>query len=149
MFLGRVYRKKRRLSLSSLHPPQKACKLLRGMWRPPTQNVSGQERNWYDSVFYSHAAFCGCGDCVGHLSYLATHLGRPPSAQPPPQQQPPAIRRLPALPAPPNPSGDRAAWPTGGGDAGEDGPGEGGAAGGFADLADDELLTAAVEAAEE
>ena len=98
-------------------------------------------------MFYSHAAFCGCKNCVGHLNYLATHLGRPPSAQPPPQQQPPAIKRLPTLPAPPNPSGDRATWPTGGGNAGEDGPGEGGAARGFADLADDKLLTTAVEAA--
>ena len=98
-------------------------------------------------MFYSHAAFYNCGDCIGHLSYLATHLSRPPSAQPPTQQQPPAIKRLPALPAPPNPSGDQAAWPTGGKDAGEDGPGEGGAAEGFADLANDELLTAAVKAA--
>ncbi len=112
MFLGKLYRKKRRLSLSPLHSPPKARKLLRGMWRPPTQNVPGQERNWYDAVFYSHAAFCGCGDCIGHLSRLAVDLGRPPSAHPPPQLQPPALRRLPALPAPPNPSGDRAAWPT-------------------------------------
>lgn len=149
MFLGRIYRKKRRLSLSPLHSPQKARKLLKGMWRPPTQNVSGQERKWFDSVVYSHAAFCGCGDCIGHLSRLAADLGRPSGAHPPSQHQPPPLRRLPALPAPPNPSGDRAAWPTGGGDDGEDGPGEGGAAGGFADLADEELLTAAVEAAEE
>ena len=86
---------------------------------------------------------------LSHLNYLTTHLGRPPNTQPPPQQQPPAIKRLPTLPAPPNPSNNRATWPTGGRDAGEDGPGEGGAAGGFADLADDKLLTAAVEAAEE
>ena len=88
-------------------------------------------------------------NCVGHLNYLATHLNQPPSAQPPPQQQPPAIRRLPALPAPPNPSNNQATWPTGGGDAGEDGPREGGAAKSFADLADNELLTAAVKAAKE
>ena len=100
-------------------------------------------------MFYSHATFYNYKNYIGHLSYLATHLGRPPSTQPPPQQQPPAKRRLPTLPAPPNPSGDQAAWPTNNKNAKKDDPKKRGAAKNFTDLADDELLTAAVEAAEE
>lgn len=148
MFLGKLYRKKRRLSLPSLPAAPKTSKLLKGMWRPPRHNARGQARNWYESVFRSHAAWCGCGDFIAHLCDLADDFGRPgPSG--PPDPPPPPVRPLPALPAPPNPSGSRAQWPTGGGD-GEDEPrGGGDGAGGFADLADEELLTAAAELAEE
>lgn len=148
MFLGKLYRKKRLLSLSPLHTPQKARRLLTAMWRPPAYNVQGQERQWYESCFRSHAAMCGCGDFIRHLCHLADNFGRPSTVPRPPAPTPP-VRPLPALPAPPNPSGSRAAWPTGGGD-GEDEPrGGGDGAGGLAELADEELLSAAVDAAEE
>nr|BAA77433.2 ORF2 [Torque teno virus] len=148
MFLGKLYRKKRRLSLSSLHTPQKARKLLSDMWRPPVHNVQGQERQWYESCFRSHAAMCGCGDFIRHLCSLADNFGRPATVPRPPAPPPP-VRPLPALPAPPNPSGSRAQWPTGGGDVEDEPRGGGDGAGGFADLADEELLTAAAELAEE
>ncbi|EGC3906549.1 hypothetical protein H9K85_005325, partial [Escherichia coli] len=83
-----------------------------------------------------------------HLCDLANDFGRP-STVPQPPAPPPPVRPLPALPAPLNPPGSRAAWPTGGGD-GEDEPrGGGDGAGGLAELADDELLSAVVDAAEE
>ena len=148
MFLGKLYRKKRRLPLSPLHTTQKTRRFLSTMWTPPTHNVRGQERQWYESCFRSHASFCGCGDFIRHLCDLANDFGRPPTAPRPPAPPPP-VRPLPALPAPPNPSGSRAAWPTGGTDGDEEPRGGGDGAGGFADLADEELLSAAVEAAEE
>lgn len=150
MHFSRVSRKKRKVSLLPVHPPQKTRRLLIAMWRPSPQNGPWLERNWYESVYRSHAAFCSCGDCAGHLSYLAANLGRPPSAQAAPQQLPPAIRALPALPAPQGDSGNRAPWPGAGGDAADDGdPGDRADADGGAGGPADEDLLAAFDLAEE
>lgn len=148
MFLGRILRKKRRLSLQTLPTAPKTRKLLKGMWRPSRHNVRGQARNWYESVFRSHAAWCGCGDFVTHLSDLANDFGRPGPAGAP-EPPPPPVRPLPALPAPPNTPSDRAAWPSGGGAAAGDDRGDRGAGGGFAELADEDLLDAAADLAAE
>ena len=148
MFLGKLYRKKRRLPLCPLHTPQKARRIMSSLWRPSVHNVRGQQRQWYESCFRSHAAICGCGDFIRHLCDLANDFGRPPTTPRPPAPPPP-VRPLPALPAPPDPSGSRAAWPTGGGDGEDELRGGGGGAGDFAELADDDLLSAAVDVAEE
>ncbi|ABV25034.1 ORF2 [Torque teno virus 3] len=117
------------------------------MWQPPTQNGTQLERHWFESVWRSHAAFCSCGDCIGHLQHLATNLGRPPAPQPPRDQHPPHIRGLPALPAPPS---NRNSWPGTGGDAagGEAGGSRGAGDGGDGELADEDLLDAIALAAE-
>lgn len=114
------------------------------MWQPPVHNVPGQERNWYESIYRSHASFCGCGDFVGHLNHLAASLGRPPRSRHPGGPGTPQIRNLPALPAPQGEPGDRAPWPTDGGAGGAaGGDGERGAdRGGPADVEDDALLAA-------
>lgn len=114
------------------------------MWQPPVHNVPGIERNWYESCFRSHAAFCGCGDFVGHINHLAATLGRPARSRHPGGPGTPQVRNLPALPAPAGESGDRAPWPGAGGpagDGGDDGD-RGAAAGGPADVEDDALLAA-------
>ncbi|ABV25031.1 ORF2/3 [Torque teno virus 3] len=117
------------------------------MWQPPTQNGTQLERHWFESVWRSHAAFCSCGDCIGHLQHLATNLGRPPAPQPPRDQHPPHIRGLPALPAPPS---NRNSWPGTGGDAagGEAGGSRGAGDGGDGELADEDLLDAIALAAD-
>lgn len=129
MFLGKLYRKKRKLLLLSVHSPPKTPSMS---WSRPAHDAPGIERRWYDSVWSSHAACCGCGDPVGHINRLATRLGRPTSAGPPPTPRGPQIRPLPALPAPET-------WPgaaAGGGAAGDaagDRGGEGADDGGVAD----------------
>jgi hypothetical protein len=150
MFLGRLYRKKRQVSLLQLHPPQKTRRFLNTMWRPPTQNAAWIQRNWYESVYRSHAAICGCGDCAGHFSRLAADLGRPSAPQAPLQQQLPVIRGLPALPAPPGELGDRAPWPGVSGEEGGDGgdPDLAAAGGGDGEPDDGDLLAAFDLAAE-
>lgn len=147
MFLGRCWRKKRQLLLLPVQSPQATPSMSR--WQPPVHNAPGIERQWYDSVWRSHAACCGCGDVIGHLNDLAARFGRPGNPRPPGAPQPPPVRPLPALPAP-EPPADRAPWPmAGGGD-------EGGAAGGGRDAgdggpaaADEEDLDALFAAAEE
>ncbi|BAB20603.1 hypothetical protein TTV2_gp1 [Torque teno virus 2] len=119
------------------------------LWRPPAHDVTGLERNWYESCFRSHAAMCGCGNFIDHLNDLASRFGRPPNPRPPGAPQPPPIRPLPALPAPEGP--ERAPWRSGGGgDAegrgGGDAPRRGDGDGG--DLADAELLAALEDDAE-
>lgn len=95
-FCGRHYRKKRLLPLRYVPSAPKKPPIM--SWRPPAHNVEGQEGLWYRSVFQSHAAFCGCGDFVGHLNRLAERLGRPQPPRPPGGPPGPAIRVLPALP---------------------------------------------------
>jgi hypothetical protein len=138
MFLGKLYRKKRALPLCCLPTPKK--KPPPDMtWRPPVHNAHGIERNLYECVFRAHAASCGCGDLVGHISLLAQRYGAPPRP-PAPGAPRPQIRRQLALPAPPaNPQQANPEWP--GGDGGDDGAG-GPAAGGVAadaDYQEDEL----------
>ena len=147
MFIGRHYRKKVQLLL----PPVPAAPPTPSMsrWRPPLHHGQGVERNWYESVFRSHAAMCGCGDFVNHIVDLASRFGRPGNPRPPGAPQPPPIRPLPALPPPEHP-GDRAPWPmAGGGDGGDAGGGDRGAADGGPVAADDEDLDALFAAADE
>lgn len=134
---------KRKVLLQVVPAAQKGRRLL-DMWQPPTHNVPGIERNWYESCFRSHAAICGCGDFVGHINHLATTLGRPPRPGPPGGPRTPQIRNLPALPAPQGEPGDRAPWHgASGADAAGGDNGEGGADGGDpADVRDDVLLAA-------
>ncbi len=121
-FLGRPWRKKRKVLLQTVPatPPEPHM----SFWRPPVHNVPGLERNWYESVYRSHAAFCGCGDFINHINNLATSLGRPPQPRPPGAPQPPPIRPLPALPAPEDPQPRRhnrtenQPWPGDGGGEG-------------------------------
>ncbi len=148
MHFSRISRSKRKVLLPALPAPPPPRQLL--MWQPPIQNATELERHWFESVWRSHASFCGCGDCIGHLQHLAANLGRPPAPQPPREQHPPAVRALPALPAPPGGSGNRASWPgaSGGADGDGDAGDRGGADGGPAELADEDLLDA-FELAEE
>lgn len=136
MFLGRVYRQKKRKVL--LLPVPTPKKTLSMSWSRPAHDAAGIERKWYDCVWSSHAACCGCGDPVGHLNRLATRLGRPPSAGPPPTPRQPSVTPLPALPAPEAWPGDGADGGAGGGAAG----GRGGGDGGAGDVADEDLLDA-------
>ena len=140
-------RKKRLLPLQNLRttpesPPYQV------MWRQPVHHVQGQEHLWFEATRLSHAAFCGCGDHVGHLTRLSETYGRGPAPRPPGAPQPPVNRGLPALPPPPEPALEPAPWRGGGGDEG-DGRGDGGdgGPGGDAPYAADELedLFAAVE----
>lgn len=145
MFLGRPWRKKRRLLLQPLPVAETTPPLPMSYWRPPTRNVPGQEQGWYDSVFSSHNAFCGCGDPVGHINNLATRLGRSGrSRHPASPDTPPPVRPLRALPAPEPPvpprrhtATENQPWPGTGGEGGRGGDGDGGAAGGGDDLGSD------------
>lgn len=142
MFLGRVYRqKKRKVLLLPVPTPKK--KLPMNRWSPPAHDARGIERQWYECVWRSHAACCGCGDFINHLNDLAARFGRPVGTRPPttPQPavpQPPVLRPMPALPAP-------EAWPGDGADGGAGGDAAGGRGGGDAgagDVADEDLLDA-------
>lgn len=144
MFLGKLYRKKRKVLLHQLRTPEKTPPAM-SYWRPPTRNVPGQEQGWYDAIFSSHNAFCGCGDPIGHANNLAARFGRSGrSRHPATPDTPPPIRPLPALPAPDPPAPPRRhartenqAWGGSGGAGGDRGDGDGGAAGGGDDLGSD------------
>ena len=119
MFLGKLYRKKRALSLRGLRTPEAKPPAM--SWRPPVHNPNGIERNLWEAFFRMHAAACGCGDLVGHLTVLAGRYGAPPRPPAPGAARQPLIRQL-ALPAPPaDPQQANPQWP--GGDGGEDGAG--------------------------
>lgn len=145
MFFARRWKKKRFLLLQPLPVAERTPPLPMSYWRPPTRNVPGQEQGWYDSVFFSHNCFCGCGDPVGHINNLATRLGRSArsrhAASP---DTPPPVRPLRALPAPEPPvpprrhtATENQPWPGTGGEGGRGGDGDGGAAGGGDDLGSD------------
>ncbi len=82
VFLGRPYRKKRTLLLCGLRDPKKKPPMS---WRPPVHNAPGIERNLYEAWYRTHAASCGCGDLLGHLTRLVDRYGTPPApwASPP------------------------------------------------------------------
>lgn len=156
MFLGRVWRKKRSLSLLAVQTLQKASSM--SLWRPPAHNVSGRERNWFEACYRSHGAFCGCGSFILHLTSLAARFNfqaGPPPPGGPRAESPPILRALPA-PEPrrhrqtENPGSEP--WPGDGGgdgagsrDGGQRGPSTADAGGDDFDPADLEDLLAAVE----
>lgn len=93
-----------------------------GQWEPPQQGIGQRERDWYRSCWWSHAAFCGCGDPSFHLAILSHHRfgprgapGGPPGPPPGPPEleeggppnlappQPPLPRFLPLPGLPPAP----------------------------------------------
>lgn len=127
MFLGKIYRTKRKLLLPAVRPPQ-APSSMSSTWRVPRGDVASRERHWYLAVRDSHDAFCGCRDPVFHLSRLAArfnHQGPPP----PPQDDRPAsatpVRRFLPLPSYPG-EGPPDRWPGGDGGAAGGGRGDGG-----------------------
>lgn len=132
-----------------------------GQWEPPTEGIGGREEDWYRSCWWSHCAFCGCGDPAFHLALLS-HRNRgprgPPGGPPAPPPGPPPLepggppnlgeplpRFLPLPGLPPAPEQPPPRRGGGGGDAGDRG-GRGGD-GVDADWApeDVDLLLAAVD----
>ena len=155
MFLGKLHRKKRALSLRGLPAPKKKPPPDMSYWRPPVHNVPGLEHLWYESVHRSHAAVCGCGDFVRHITALAERYGHPggPRAPGAPgvggNPNPPQIRRArhPAA-APDPPAGNQPPALPWHGDGGNEGAAGGGDdAGPVAEFADDGLdeLVAALD----
>lgn len=153
MFFGRPHRKKRLLLLPSL--PTAKTKPPMSLWRPPLHNVPGIEHLWYESMHRSHAAICGCGDFVRHITALAERYGVPgrqrPSGAPGVGGNPsdPSIRRArhPAA-APDPPAGNQPpALPWHGDGGSESGAGGGESGGPVADFANDGLddLVAALD----
>lgn len=152
MFLGKIYRKKRKLLLCSLHTASKALTLSMS-WSRPIHNALALERNWYQGVIHSHAACCGCGNPGAHFAALVQrynsntmqhqHLLSPTS----PVRSPNSIRRARALPAAPD-QPPALPW-HGGGGGGDAGRGDAGGAAGDDDPVyepgDLDALYAAVE----
>lgn len=140
MFIGRAYRKKRKVLL--LGVPASQEKRPRMSWSRPVYDASGIERNWYESTFRSHASCCGCGNFIHHINSLATrygfNAGAPPPGGPRPRPPVPVDTPRPALPW-------RGGGEPGGDGADRQGDGDGGA--GADDYRADELeeLFAAVE----
>lgn len=131
MFLGRCWRKKRKVLLQTVPTPAK--KPAMSAWLPPIDNVTQRERSWFNSFFQSHRAFCGCNDPIYHLSTLAARFNMQsgPSPGGDPRLPQPPLRRLPALPAPQNSpnNSNRRSWPGGDGGAAGGPEGDGGAGG--------------------
>lgn len=134
MFLGRLHRKKRALSLQSL-PAAKKKPTAMSRWCPPVHNVNGREHQFYEGCYRFHASFCGCGDFVTHLRYLADRYGFRPGPRAPgaPGVGGPDVPPRRALPAPPaaapdNPQGNnnnnQQRWPGDGGSEGAAGGSE-------------------------
>ena len=140
MFIGRAYRKKRKVPLPGVPASQE--KRPRMSWSRPVHDASGIERNWYESTFRSHAACCGCGSFINHINHLADRYGftagAPPPGGPRPRPPVPVDTPRPALPW-------RGGGEPGGDGADRQGDGDGGAGGD--DYRADELeeLFAAVE----
>nr|BAA93578.1 ORF2 [Torque teno virus] len=140
MFLGRVYRhKKRKVLLPPLRAPQAARRAM--SWRPPVHDAPGIERNWYEACYRAHAGCCGCGNFVAHINILAGRYGftgnpPPPGGPPPGTPQIMRARRSPAQPEQP----PALPWHGDGGEGGAGGPpGAGGDAAADAQLGDAEL----------
>lgn len=124
MFIGRCYRKKRKVLLSSLPTPQK--KRLAMSWQPPMHNARGRDHHFWQACYNAHASYCGCGSFLSHLVRLEGRYASGNNNSSPQAGAPPVIRR--ALPPPAAPDQPQTPqWPgTGGGD----GAGEGGQQGG-------------------
>lgn len=135
-FLGRVWRKKRKVLLSNLRTPSPVRPDM-SQWLPPLQNVPQRERCWFNSIWQSHRSFCGCADPIRHLGHLAAQYNMQPGPSPggdPRPPRPPSVRRYPALPGPDTPANPPLQRCRGG-----DGAGDGaGPAGDGGPAADDE-----------
>lgn len=140
MFIGRAYRKKRKVPLPGLRAAPK--KRPRMSWSRPAHDARGIERNWYECTYRSHAACCGCGNFIHHINTLATRYGFAPGAPPPggPRPRPPVPvdTPRPALPW-------RGGGEPGGDGANPEGDGDGGADAGDYRAEELEELFAAVE----
>nr|ABD34295.1 ORF2 [Torque teno virus]ABD34297.1 ORF2 [Torque teno virus]ABD34303.1 ORF2 [Torque teno virus] len=143
MHFSRISRKKRKVLLLCV-PAAKKKPTAMSFWRPPVHNVTGIQRLWYESFHRGHAAFCGCGDPILHITSLAETYGHPTGPRPSGSSgidPTPPIRRARPAPAAPEPSqvDSRPALPWHG-DGGSDGGAGGSASGGpVADFADDGL----------
>ncbi len=98
MFLGRVYRqKKRKLLLLAVQTPPEASSM--SLWRPPMRHVPSRERDWVESTFRAHSAFCGCTNPVIHFTSVLARFNLQGGPQTPPDDPPegaPVLRALPA-----------------------------------------------------
>lgn len=151
MFLGKLYRKKRKLLLCSLRTATKALTFSMS-WSRPIHNVTALERNWYQCVIHSHAAYCGCGDPGAHFAalvqrYNSTQMQHQRLLSPAsPVRSPNHIRRARALPAAPE-QPPALPWHGGGGegDAARGGEGDAGGDDPVYEPGDLDALYAAVE----
>lgn len=133
MFLGRPWRKKRKLLLLAVQATQKTSSM--SIWRAPLQNVSYREKSWLEACYRSHDCFCGCNDFIFHLTNLAARFNfqGPPPEGGTPRPRPPLLRALPQ-PSPrretrtENP-GRSEPWPGDGGEGAGGRPAGDGAAG--------------------
>ena len=75
-----------------------------------------------------HAAACGCGNLVGHLTVLAGQYGAPPHPPAPGAPKPPLKRQLTLPAAPANPQQANPQWPSKNGGDGPRGKGKNSAA---------------------
>ena len=140
-FLGRVWRKKRKLLLLAVSAPPPTPSM--SLWRPPAHHAPGQERQWFEACYRAHCAFCGCGSFILHLTSLAARFnfqGGPPPPGGARAEDPPALRALPAPPArrqtrTENPQ----PWSGAGGGSAADAPGDGPAGGGGDEYAPEDL----------
>ena len=149
MFLGRPWRKKRALLLSSVRTPKKKPPAM-SQWCPPVHSVQGRNHQWYEACYRGHAAYCGCGNFINLLVALGDQFGFRPGPRAPGAPGlggPPVLPRR-ALPAPPaeapehhqgnnNNNQQLQRWPGDGGNA--DGADGGEASGGDAALPEDDL----------
>lgn len=106
MFLGKLYRKKRKLLLRAVRTASKAF-THQMSWSRPIHNAPALERNWFQGMVHTHAAFCGCGNAGTHFAALADRYGYPQMQHqhvlqnPSPVRTPNSLRRARALPAAP------------------------------------------------
>lgn len=143
MFLGKIYRQKRKVPLYGLPTPKKKPPTAMSHWSRPVHHATGIEHLWYQSVINSHSASCGCGDPVRHFTYLAERYGFAPTPRAPQVGPTPTIRRARPTPAAPEPPA--LPWHGDGGNEGASGGGDAGSP--EAEFADDGLdaLVAALD----
>nr|ABD34285.1 ORF2 [Torque teno virus]ABD34287.1 ORF2 [Torque teno virus] len=145
MRFSRIYKQKKRplpLLLVRVEPKALASDMS---WRPPVHNAAGIERQLLEGCFRFHAACCGCGSFITHLTILATRYGFTGGPAPPggPGALPSLRRALPAPAAPENqPEPELWRGRGGGGDGNAGGRAEGGDGGDFAPEELDELFRA-------
>ncbi len=119
MFLGRVYRqKKRKLLLRALPATQKTLTMS---FVEPFLSSHKREILYYYGCVNMHNAFCGCDNFLTHLQRITTYISA--NQHTPPSTPANTLRRARALPAAPEPAPWRG--PGGGREGAEGGRGEG------------------------